>query len=184
MDIQWNKANLFGGMSLTGDLRACLLDTGSLIKHLEKFSPEKISLSLEAQSWKKPYPDESKILNLRSGGSCLLRETFLTCNAQPWVYARTIIPPRTLLGSRRLAYWGNKPLGYYLFADKLTYRGKIEIAKLKTSTIPYPPIYNLAIEEDNVLWGRRSIFYIKEKPLLLTEIFLPEAIKCILSLKQ
>ena len=184
MGIQWNETNLFGETSLTGDLRACLLDTGSLIKHLEKFSPEKISLSLEAQSWKKPYPDESKILNLRSGGYSLLRETFLTCDAKPWVYARTTIPPRTLLGSRRLAHWGNKPLGYYLFADKLTYRGKIEIAKLKTSTILYPPIYNLTIEESNILWGRRSIFYIKEKPLLLTEIFLPEAIKCIRSLKK
>lgn len=184
MGIQWNETNLFGEISLTGDLRACLFDAGSLIKHLEKFSPEKISLSLEAQSWKKPYPDESKILNLRNGGYGFLRETFLTCNAKPWVYARTIIPPRTLLISRRLAYWGNKPLGFYLFADKLTYRGKIEIAKLKTSTIPYPTLYNLAIEEDNILWGRRSIFYIKEKPLLLTEIFLPEAIKCIHSLKK
>ena len=184
MGIKWKDANLFGKPSFTGNLRECLLDTGSLIKHLEKFSPEKISLSLEAQSWKKPYPDECKILNLPSGSYALLRETFLNCNTHPWVYARTIIPPRTLLGSRRLAHWGNKPLGYYLFSDKLTYRGKIEIAELKTSNIPYPPIYNLAIEEDNVLWGRRSIFYIKEKPLLLTEIFLPEAIKCINSLKK
>ncbi len=184
MGIKWKDANLFGKPSFTGNLRECLLDTGSLIKHLENFSPEKISLSLEAQSWKKPYPDESKILNLRSGSYGLLRETFLTCDAHPWVYARTFIPPRTLLGSRRLAFWGNKPLGYYLFSDKLTYRGKIEIAELKTSTIPYPPIYNLAIEEDNLLWGRRSIFYIKERPLLLTEIFLPEAIKCINSLKK
>ena len=184
MAIKWKDASLIDNTSLSGNLRACLFDTGSLIKHLDNFSPEKISLTLEAQSWGKPYPDESKILHLRSGGYSLLRETFLMCGTNPWVYARTIIPPHTLLGSRRLAYWGTKPLGYYLFSDKLTYRGKIEIAELKTSTIPYPPIYNLAIEEDNLLWGRRSIFYIKGKPLLLTEIFLPEAIKCINSLKK
>ena len=161
-----------------------MLDTGSLIKHLEYYSPEKISLTLEAKSWGKPQPDESKILQLRNGGYALLRETFLTCGSHPWVYARTIIPPQTLLGSRRLAHWGNKPLGDYLFSDKLTYRGKIEIAELKTSNIPYSPIYNLAIEEDSTLWGRRSFFYIRNKPLLLTEIFLPEAIKCINSLKK
>ncbi len=184
MNINWNEANLIGKISPARDIKACLLDAGSLIKHLEKFSPEKISLSLEAQSWNKPHPDELKILNLRSGGYGLIRETFLTCGTEPWVYARTIIPPRTLLGSRRLAYLGNKPLGFYLFANKLAYRGKIGIARLKISTIPYLPIYNPAIEEDSVLWGRRSIFYIKERPLLLTEIFLPEAIKCIHSLKK
>ena len=160
-----------------------MLDTASLIKHLEYYSPEKISLTLEAQSWGKPYPDESKILHLRNGSYALLRETFLTCVDDPWVYARTIIPPQTLLASRRLAHWGNEPLGNYLFSDKLTYRGKIEIAELKTSNTPYSPIYNLAIEEDSTLWGRRSFFYIRNKPLLLTEIFLPEAIKCINSSK-
>jgi len=175
---------LIGDAPISGDLRACLLEPGSLIKHLEKFSPQEISLSLEAQLWKRPHPDESKLLDLRSGGYGLLRESFLTCDAHPWVYARTIIPPRTLLGSRRLAHWGNKPLGYYLFSDKLTYRDKIEIARIKTSNIPYEPIYNLAIEEDNLLWGRRSIFYIRNKPLLLIEILLPEAIKCINSLKK
>lgn len=184
MNIKWKDANAFGEPSFIGDLRECLLDTGSLIKHLENFAPEKISLSLEAQSWKKPYIDESKILNLRSGSYSLLRETFLTCGTSPWVYARTIIPPGTLQGSRWLAHLGNKPLGYYLFSDRLIYRGNIEIAELRTATIPYPPIYNLALEEDNILWGRRSIFYIKKKPLLLTEIFLPEAIKCINSLKK
>ncbi len=161
-----------------------MLDTGSLIKHLEYYSPENISLTLEAKSWGKPHPDESKILHLRNSSYALLRETFLTCGPHPWVYARTIIPPQTLLASRRLAHWGNKPLGNYLFSDKLTYRGKIEIAELKTSNTPYSPIYNLAIEEDNTLWGRRSIFYIRNKPLLLTEIFLPEAIKCINSSKK
>ncbi len=161
-----------------------MLDTGSLIKHLEYYSSEKISLTLEAKYWGKPQPDESKILNLRNGGYALLRETFLTCRNHPWVYARTIIPPQTLLASRRLAHWGNKPLGNYLFSDKLTYRGKIEVSELKTSNTPYSPIYNLAIEEDSTLWGRRSIFYIKHKPLLLTEIFLPKAIKCINSSKK
>jgi len=182
--IKWKDAGFIGNSPITANLRACMLDTGSLIEHLEQYSPEKISLTLEAQSWGKPHADESKILHLRSGAYGLMRETFLTCGDRPWVYARTIIPPQTLQGSRRLVRWGNQPLGNYLFSDKLTYRGKIEIAELKTSTTPYSPIYNLAIAEDSTLWGRRSLFYIRNKPLLLTEIFLPEAIKCIDTLKK
>lgn len=105
-------------------------------------------------------------------------------NENPWVYARTIIPSRTLSGSRRLAHWGSKPIGYYLFADKMTYRGEIEVSEIKIADIPYHPIYNLALDENYSLWARRSIFYIKNEPLLLIEIFLPDAITCINTLKK
>jgi chorismate--pyruvate lyase len=182
--IKWKDASLIGNATLSSNLRKCLLNTGSLIKHLEYSSSNKISLNVEAQSWGKPYPEESKLLAVRSSGYCLIREIFLTCNDQPWVYARTIIPPHTLLGAKRLAYWGKQPLGDYLFSNKLIYRGNIEIAGVKISNIPYEPIYNLDIDEDNLLWGRRSIFNIRNRPLLLIEFLLPEAIKCINSLKK
>ncbi len=184
MPIKWKAANLTGNTAISSNLRICLLDTGSLIRHLERFSPENISLHVEAQSWKKPRRDESNALKLRSGSYVFLRETFLMCNTSPWVYARTIIPPDTLSGSRRLAHWGSKPIGYYLFSDKSTYRGAIGVSEIKLSDIPYHPIYNLAIDENDTLWARRSIFYIKNKPLLLIEIFLPDSITCINALKK
>ncbi len=184
MVIKWKNASLPRNTLLSDDVRKCLLNTGSLIKYLEYSSSNKISLRIEAQSWKKPHPDESRLLAIRISGYSLIREIFLSCNNQPWVYARTIIPARTLLGAKKLAYWGKQPLGNYLFSNKLIYRGNIEIAGVKTSNIPYEPIYNLVIDEDNLLWGRRSIFYIRNKPLLLIEFLLPEAIKCINSLRK
>ena len=184
MTIKWRNTHLIGNTPLSANLRKCLLNTGSLIKQLEHSSSNKISLSVEAQSWRKPRPEESKLLAVRSGGYSLIREIFLTCNDLPWVYARTIIPPCTLLGAKRLAYWGKQPLGDYLFSNKLIYRNNIEIAGVKISNIPYQPIYNLDIDEGNLLWGRRSIFNIRNKPLLLIEFLLPEAIKCINSLKK
>ena len=53
MTIKWKDAGFIGGSSITANLRACMLDTGSLIKHLEYYSPEKISLTLEGKSWTK-----------------------------------------------------------------------------------------------------------------------------------
>ena len=184
MPIKWKDARLIANNSLSSNIRKCLLDTGSLIRHLEYFSSNRISLNIEAQSWKKPHSDESKLLAVRSSGYSLIREIFLTCNNLPWAYARTVIPPHTLLGAKRLAHWGSQPLGDYLFSNKLIYRRNIETAGVKTSNIPYEPIYNIDIDEDSLLWGRRSIFHIRNKPLLLIEFLLPEAIKCINFLKK
>lgn len=168
---------------MNADLRKCLLNTGPLIMHLEKFSTANISLNLETQFYGRAQHNGSAILGLSDGDCVLLREVFLLCNNHPWVYARTTIPTTTLQSAPKLAHWGDKPLGNYLFSDKFIYRGKIEIAKIKMISIPYRPIKKLALKQDDFLWGRRSIFYIKNKPLLVTEIFLPEAVKYI-SLKR
>lgn len=184
MIIKWKNAALIDTHILSDNLRKCLLNTGSLIKYLQHSSAHKISLSIESQSWRKPQTDESQLLAVRNNSYGLIREIFIHCNDQPWVYARTIIPTRTLLVAKRLAYWGKQPLGNYLFANKFIYRGNIEITKMKTANIPYQAIYNLDIDENNLLWGRRSIFNIRHKPLLLIEFLLPDAIKCINSLKK
>lgn len=182
--IKWKPTTVFGGAMLSGDLRTCLLDTGSLMANLEKFSLGRVSLSLQTQLYKKPHYDEAKKLGLRSGEFVLLREVFLTCSIFPWIYARTAIPICTLQNVPKLAHWGEIPLGHYLFSNKLTYRGKLEIGKLKMTHSPYKLIRKIYSNKDNILWGRRSVFYIKNQPLLITEIFLPRAIQSLGSMKK
>ena len=175
--IKWKPATVFSATKLSGNLRTCLLDTGSLIANLKKFSLERVYLNLQTQLYKKPHYDEAKTLGLRNGEFVLLREVFLTCNILPWIYARTAIPNCTLHTVPKLANWGDMPLGNYLFSDKFTYRGKMEIGTLKMLHNPYKLMANISANKDSVLWGRRSVFYIKNQPLLITEIFLPEAIQ-------
>lgn len=179
MLIRWRSGRVCSSRKIYGKLRNCLLGKGSLIQYLERFAPEKLSLLVTTQSYKKPHLNESNILNLRRGEYVLLRETLLTCHAQPWVHARTVVPLRTLRSARRLASWDDQPLSDYLFSHRFIYRGDIEIFMPEIVDIPYNRLQSFIVDHDSLLWARRSVFYIKNKPLLLTEIFLPEAIKCI-----
>jgi len=180
LSIRWIPVNKFKLGCIPKPLFACLQEKGSFTQYLENFCASKLQLELKSQSWGKPLQRESKELNLRNGEYALVREIYLKCDNIPWVYARSIIPRKTLHGAqRRLVYLGTRSLGSYLFSKQTAIRDKIEIA-----TIPnHDKLYSLALQDKadspKQLWGRRSIFYIKEKPLLVIEIFLPDGVECI-----
>lgn len=161
-------------------LFACLQEMGSFTRYLEKYCKGNLQLELIKQSWQKPLIHEARELKLRNGEYALIREIYFMCNNIPWVYARSIIPRKTLHGAqRRIVYLGSRSLGSYLFSMQNSYRDKMEIAKIPDND----RLYTLALknhgEKSGFLWGRRSLFYIKEKPLLVNEIFLPGGIECI-----
>ena len=164
---------------MPADIRDILFDSGSLSEFLEKHCKGNFNLQLVRQIWQRPLPDEVRVLSLQTGRYALLREIFLRCDDAPLVYGRSIIPVQTFTGAeRRLARWGQRPLGDYLFSGKKIRRSRIEIAQIT----PLDNLYHLVERnisfEATSLWGRRSIFYIKNKPLLIVEVFLPEIIRC------
>ena len=116
-------------------------------------------------------------LTVPQGQLALVRHVFLLCAGKPWVFARSVIPPRTLRGAhRRLANLGTRPLGAILFSDRSVRRGEVRVCELK----PRQPLFDLASaaldRPPEGAWARRSIFTLREKPLLVTEVFLPEMV--------
>jgi chorismate--pyruvate lyase len=102
------------------------------------------------------------------------REVQLFCDEQPWVFARTVIPPATLCGrSRRLQHLGDRPLGEVLFTDPGVQRGEVQIARITASQHLHRRAFGALAELPAVIWGRRSLFRIDGRPLLICEIFLP-----------
>lgn len=104
----------------------------------------------------------------------LLREVFLYCNDTPVVFAQTEIPFSTLTHKQtQLAEIGNQSLGKVLFQDQSMERGPIEVAQF----IENQSLTNLcqSLKQDcpHSLWARRSQFFLKDKPLLVSELFLP-----------
>jgi len=94
------------------------------------------------------------------------------------VFARTVIPASSLRGRlRRLSMLGTRPLGALLFADPGMRRDAPEIARIH----PGHDIFLQAVQHSRArpaaIWGRRSVFYLDNKPLLVSEIFLPEILK-------
>ena len=180
LSIRWQSVKQARLHSIPNQLRNCLLDTGSLTRYLEKYCESNFSLCLKSKSWQKPLHDEADVLCLRNGEYALIREIYFKCNDTPWVYGRSIIPSRTLRGAqRRLVYWGQRSLGSYLFSEQKAFRGQMEIAKITPADTLFHLAVNPGANQNNTLWGRRSIFYIKNKPLLIVEVFLPELMTCI-----
>ncbi|CDL81741.1 chorismate lyase [Xenorhabdus szentirmaii] len=100
--------------------------------------------------------DESEHLPLNQ--KYWLRETILYGDNIPWLLGRTVVPEETLTGpDRKLVNVGTVPLGRYLFSSNNLTRDYIQIG------------------QQGERWGRRSLLRLSGKPLLLTEVFLPES---------
>lgn len=170
----WRPKRLMYGAAIPTSLRPWIFDTGSLTQRLTESCDGQFCVKLLAQYWARPMLNEAQRLNMPVKSMALIRQVHLLCNGVPWVFARTVIPPRTLTGpQRRLAYLGDKSLGAVLFADKSLTREELEIACIAKGQQIYTLAVRHLVEENHTLWGRRSVFSLHQHPLLVSEIFLP-----------
>lgn len=150
-----------------------LLDAASLTRRLQLACKEQFRVQLLQQGWGRPLASERRALRLGQGGRAVIREVRLMCGDTPWVFARTVIPVRSLRGAqRRLVHLGDKPLGAALFADPGLRRGEVEVARMSSGEQLFARAVGSAASSKAV-WGRRSVFWLQGKPLLVSEIFLP-----------
>jgi chorismate--pyruvate lyase len=104
----------------------------------------------------------------------LVRDVVLLCNDVPWVFARTLIPAKTLQGpARHLMQLGERPLGAVLFSDPKVTRGATQIARLHPGHTLFDSACKQLKQAPELLWGRRTLFYVGRRPLLVNELFLP-----------
>lgn len=158
-------------------LQDWLLDQSSLTLRLQQACAGDFSVRVLSQHWSRPSPDEVRLLGLRWGERALVRQVHLLCNGQPWVFARTVIPVSTLRGrGQRLSRLGSRPLGAVLFADPSISRGDVEVACIHPGQAMFRRATGLLKEKPDTIWGRRSLFYMGHRPLLVNEVFLPEII--------
>lgn len=143
---------------LEADWKSWLLDPGSLTQRLKIKSHQEFRVSVLNQSWKRRY---SPAL-LQCFDEHIVRQTMWSRKVvligmnTPWVTAHSLIPADSLRGPlQRICKLQNKPLGEFLFRHPLLQRRQFEIARAGDG------------------WGRRSIFYLFGKPLLVAEFFLP-----------
>jgi chorismate--pyruvate lyase len=130
------------------------------------------------QATARPALDEFGVLGLRPGCLAMVREVQLSCGETPLVFAHTVIPLTGLRGTwRDLASLGNRPLGATLFTDPRVARGPLTYRHLDRRH----PLYHAAClrlaDPPPRLWARRSLFRRARRPILVTEIFLPEILK-------
>ena len=152
-----------------GDWRPWLEDRGSLTRRLVARGGGDFRVEILRQRVARPTPSEARALGLPPGRRAMIREVILWGRSRPWVFARSIIPLTTLTGrQRRLRQLDDRPLGHVLFSDNSMRRGPVAVARIPGATLPAP-----VTAPGTRLWGRRSVFHLDGKPLLVAEIFLP-----------
>lgn len=175
LQSRWQPAARLRRAELRRPLRDCLLGRGSLTARLRAECARRgvaFSVCVLREHAGRVLREEADALGLRRGETAWVREVHLLAGDEPWVYARTVIPRRTLRGhGRTLTGLGTRPLGAVLFADPGVVRGPLQIARLD---LRCPLARRACAEAERLpLWGRRSVFRIDGRPLLVCEVFLP-----------
>jgi chorismate--pyruvate lyase len=139
--------------------RRWLFDPSSLTKLLISKSDGNFRVEVCEQEWLRlPNPEVRSCFGpLAADHKFWSRKVVLVGDNTPWVLAHTLIPQFSLTGPlKRVLQLNEKPLGEYLFSHPDLIRSGIDITP---------------IAEDS--WGRRSLFYLFGKPIMVAEFFLP-----------
>lgn len=158
---RWQAFSRVPSSYLPVQWRPWILDRGSLTKRLVSAAQGEFRVRVVSQAWQKPSADEAQALGLKVGQLTLVREVELCGHGQVWVRARSLIPAATLSGEeRQLKYLAERPLGAFLFSSRAMRRQALELACFKD-------------EYAQRFYARRSIFMLHNKPLLVSEYFMP-----------
>jgi chorismate--pyruvate lyase len=162
------------GVSLNETLLNWLLDPSSLTARLSKrcqqFRVEVLGQEIQ------PCSIEESTTDIGVGEQVLVREVLLYCDDVPQVFARSLLPLKSLTGEEQeLAHLGNQSLGQVLFSKTDLIRKCIEISAFSSSSAVSKLAHQLKLPFQKELWGRRSTFMLQGKPLMVAEVFLPNA---------
>ena len=171
---QWQVPSESLLTSLSENLCDWLLDEGSLTARLKSHCQHFRVELLGQQQIACPALETNELI--KAGEPVLVREVVLYCNEVAQVFSRSLLPISSLTGDeQQLATLGTQPLGHVLFNNPSLIRQRIELASFSTDTKVAKLAKQLKQTSRQTLWGRRSVFILENKPLMVAEVFLPGA---------
>ena len=167
----WRQSTVASASPVPAFWRDWLMDPGSLTQRLLDASDGQFKVEVLSQSLQRPSLSERRALSLPKHRLALVREVILMGRGVPWVFARSVIPLQTLTGRlRKLRRLDNSPLGALLFSDPTMTREPLQWACIEPNG---EPLTAQLEPMDEPVWGRRSVFKLSAKPMLVCEVFLP-----------
>lgn len=155
------------------ELAPWLRDRGSLTHRIQQrckqFAVKKVHSGLARIAL-----DESALLGIAPRQFAYTREVFLYADGQPVVFAHSALAPEHLRSAwSDVRTLGNKPLGALLFAHPLVERKPLHYKALRNTHPLFQRAATVLSNPPSRLWARRSLFYLHDAPLLVTELYLP-----------
>lgn len=165
----WRTLRDFHRRRIPPNVLDWILDPSSLTQRVRGLCGDRpFQVRVLSQAYRYASTAEARVLDIRPGIRVVDRQVQLCCGGQPLVYARSLLPVTLFTGrQQRLKHQGSKSLGATLFADPAVTRGELQVAPVSAGLIP-----GAEHTKANV-WGRRSVFRIESKPLLVSEFYLP-----------
>lgn len=150
-----------------------LLEPGSLTQRLRERCHPQVRVKVLEQERVSLEPDMAAVLDSEVGSPALRREVVLVAADVPRIYARTLVPQRTLDTHPWLAELGENPLGDALFTAKDRERSEIEVAHLDRGDALVRRAAQVIGYDLDTIWARRSLYRLAGAPLSVCECFLP-----------
>lgn len=155
-------------------IRPWLIETGSLTKKIKYLCADKFSVQLISQTVRVSTHSEQQLLQLSTNNELIDRQVYLFCGKTAIVYAKSLIPILALQDRFiDLDKLGEKPLGEKIFSDPQLERSQIEWVFINSAHPIYQHVTQILSDKPTRISGRRSLFYGAEKPILISEYFLP-----------
>jgi chorismate--pyruvate lyase len=157
------------------NVQSWIYESGSLTQRLRNFYGDSVAVKILRQRWHSPFLSERRLLKLPENRYSLIREVLLHANGKPLVLARTIIPAVTIKAAKsNLSQLGTRPLGEVIFSYPKLERIAMDVTLIGPSTWTQPAIAEAGINQP--VWGRRTVYAIAHKHMLVSEFFLPEVL--------
>lgn len=168
-DLNWQPAQK--AKAIPDTIREMILDHNSLTHRLKQLHNDDFFVRVIFHEWQTPDASEQAFLGC-DDQLASIREVLLFGSGQPVVFARSVLPASSLSNENRaLLALGDKPLGEYIFSQTDVRRGPIEVAHIPANQ------FNAHLEwkfDKEIAWARRSLFFLREQPISVCEVFLPK----------
>ncbi|WP_162063566.1 chorismate lyase [Vibrio taketomensis] len=157
--VEWQQPENF--IFPTHIAREWLLEQGSLSRLLETYC-QQLNVDLFHNDQVEANQLDSQESLLLANEPCLLRKVVLKGDGQPWLIGRTLIPESSLTDQPHdLRQQGEIPLGLTVFSSQHVKRDALQVGWAHTP--------------NGLCLARRSRLWMNHKPMLVAELFLPDA---------
>lgn len=148
-----------------------LLAAGSLTQRLQQVCQQAFRVQVLKHEFI-PAPEFiCEDLSIQPNEQVLQREVLLCDGDEPLVFACSLLPEAALQGRyQELRKLGSRPLGHWIFSEPVLQRQTMLFAELSSRAALFQ---NLSNSAEASLLGRKTLFVGADKPLLVSEFFLP-----------
>lgn len=143
----------------------------SLTAAMRRHWPQSFAVQVLFEGWATAAAEEARRLGLPARRRVWVREVALLGGGRVRILARSVIPAASRVAVRGL---GSQPLGDRLFLGAGSEREPLEVAPVRRRHWLSRHFQAVQPEAADARWARRAVHRLQGRPLLVTELFLPD----------